>query len=89
MANLVARDIQTTTGANIAMIDRLSGQSVWLTSQEKLRDALVENEKVIVDNSEKWRIPLLNKFLSHMLELSYLGEDTQLISDQINSLCIN
>ena len=76
MANLVARDMQTTTGANIAMICRLSGHSIWVTSQEKLRDALVENETVIVDNSEKWRIPFLNKLLSHRQELSYLGEDT-------------
>ena len=89
MANLVARDIQTTTWANIAMIDRLSGQSVCVISKEKLTDALVENETVIVDNSEKWRIPPLNKLPSLRQELSYLGEDTQLISDQINSLCIN
>ena len=50
IANLVARDAHITTVANLRMIDRLSGHSAWVTSQEKLRDTLVENDTVIVDN---------------------------------------
>ena len=83
MANLVSRDVQTTTRTNLRLIERLSGLPVWATSQEKLKDAIV------VEDNYMWRIPLLNKLLSHRQELYYLGEDTELISNQINSLCIN
>ena len=87
--NLVSRDIQTTTRTNLKIIERLSGLSVWATSQEKLKDAIIENETVVVDDNDRWKILLPNKLLSHGQELYYPEENTELISDQINSLCIN
>ena len=89
MANLVSRDVQTTTGTNLRLIERETGLSAWITGQVKLTDALVQKETVPVEEREKWRIPLLNKLLIQKQELLYLGEDIEDISGLINSLCIN
>ena len=89
MANLVSRDVQTTTGTNLRLIERETGLSAWITGQVKLKDALVQKETVPVEEREKWRIPLLNKLLIQKQELLYLGEDIEDISGLINSLCIN
>ena len=89
MANLVSRDVQTTTGTNLRLIERETGLSAWITGQVKLKDALVQKETVPVEEREKWRIPLLNKLMIQKQELLYLGEDIEDISGLINSLCIN
>ena len=89
MANLVSRDVQTTTGSNLRLIERETGLSAWSTGPGKLKDALVRHEIAPVEDREKWRIPLLNKLLIQRQELFYLGEDIEDISGLINSLCIN
>ena len=89
MANLVSRDVQTTTGSNLRLIERETGLSAWSTGPGKLKDALVRHEIALVEDREKWRIPLLNKLLIQRQELFYLGEDIEDISGLINSLCIN
>ena len=89
LANLMGRDVQTTTGKNIRLIEERSGLSVWSTGQEKLKEAVAENEIVIVDEADKWRIPLLGKLLGQKRELSYLGAELEETNDHINSLCIN
>ena len=89
MANLAARDIQTTTGRNLRLVERASGLSAWEASGDSLKDAIKTLETVKVELVNKWRIPLLDKLLSQRQELVYCGEDTEVISDQINSLCIN
>ena len=55
MANLVSRDVQTTTGTNLRLIERETGLSAWITGQVKLKDALVQKETVPVEEREKWR----------------------------------
>ena len=89
LAYLVSRDVQSTTGANLRLIEQEAGLSVWNASQEKLKDAIQQKERVPVDDREQWRIPFLSKLLGRRQELSYLGEDIEEISDLINSLCIN
>ena len=89
MANLVSRDVQTTTGTNLRLIERETGLSAWITGQDKLNEAFVQKETVPVEEREKWRIPLLNKLLIQKQELLYLGEDIEEISGLINCLCIN
>ena len=86
MANLVSRDLQSTTGANLRLLEEVSGLSPWEASQDKLKEAVRQKEMVTVD---KWRIPFLNKLLGQRQELAYLGEDTEEASELINSLCIN
>ena len=91
LANVVSRDIQTTTGTNIRMVEEASGLSAWDCSQEKLRDAIREKELVEVEMHDQWRIPYLNKLLGQRQELVYLGheiEETR-VEELINSLCIH
>ena len=52
LANLVGRDVQTTTEKNIRLIEELSGLSVWSTGQEKLKEAVAKNEIVTVDDAD-------------------------------------
>ena len=89
MANLASRDIQTTTGKNLRLVEMASGLSAWVASGDKLKEAIKSMETVQVELVNRWRIPLLDKLLSQRQELVYCGEDTEVISDQINSLCIN
>ena len=93
LVNLVSRDIQTTTGANIRMVEEASGLSAWDTAQEKLRDAIRKQESASSDDQHKWRIPYLNKLLGQRQEMFYRGLDQELeksrIDDLINSLCIH
>ena len=71
--SIVSRDIQTTTGRNIRLVEESSGLAAWNTSSGKLKEAIGN----------------LNKLLGHKQEQSYLGIDTEDISGLINSLCIN
>ena len=89
MANLVSRDVQSTTGANIRMIEELTGLSVWTTGQDRMKAALQDYEKVPVAENDEWRISYLNKLLGYKQQLSYLGEEVGALCDQIKSLCIN
>ena len=88
MANLVARDIQTTTAKNLKLVEQASNLSVWKQSKQ-LKEAIKNSENVEVEPANQWRVPLLSKLLGHRQELSYCGEETEEISALINSLCIN
>ena len=79
MANLVSRDIRSTIGCNLRMIQETIGMSVWTTAQSRIKSAIIESQTVTIPENEEWRIPFLNKLLSHRQELSYLGEDTDKI----------
>ena len=89
MANLASRDIQTTTGRNLKLVERSSGLSAWDVSQEKLKEAIKTKETVAVEKGDLWRIPYLSKLLGQRQELVYLGEEVEEVSNLINSLCIN
>ena len=89
MANLVSRDIQTTTGGNLRLVEKSSGLSAWNTSSEKLKEAIGKLETVECNPTDYWRILLLKKLLGHRQEQYYLGIDIEEISGLMISLCIN
>ena len=88
MAYLVSRDIQTTTGKNLRLVEEASNLSAWIPNS-KLKEEIKKSEIVIIEPENQWRIPFLSKLLGHRQELIYCGEDTEEISVLINSLCIN
>ena len=53
MANLVSRDIQTTTGKNLRLVELSSGLSAWDTGSDELKDALKIKETVTVEDENK------------------------------------
>ena len=89
MVNLVSRDVQSTTGSNLRMIEDITGLSAWNSGQDKMKEALRDSETVPVAENDEWRIPYLNKLLGYKQQLSYLGEEVGALRSQINSLCIN
>ena len=91
LANLASRDIRSNKGANIRVVEDASGLSVWNCCQVKLREAIRVQEKAQVEESDKWRIPYLNKLLCQRQELDYLGleEEKTRVEELINSLCIH
>ena len=89
MAHLVSRDIQTTTGRNLKLVESTSGLSAWDISQDKLREALRKQEVITVVEGDQWRIPYLEKLLEQRQEIKYAGEDVKDIDSLISSLCIN
>ena len=78
VANLVSRDIRTTTGSNLKLLEEAVGHCSSM-------------EMVDVVEADKWRIPLLDKLLCQWQEWSYLGEEAEMTrtSNLIHSLCIN
>ena len=91
LARLVSRDIRTTTGTNIRVVEEASALSIWDCCQDKLRDAIRRKEQVEVEANDEWRIPYLNKLLAQRQELDYLGQEVEktMVDDLINSLCIH
>ena len=43
MANLVSRDVRSTTGSNLRMIQETIGMSVWKCTQSKIKSAIIEH----------------------------------------------
>ena len=91
LANLVSRDIRTTTGSNLRAVEEASGHCPWVTSKDRLRDSIIAKETVQVLEEDQWRIPMLDKLLTSRQEMNYLGEveEVSRISELIHSLCRN
>ena len=53
MANFVSRDIRTTTGSNLKLLEEASGLCAWETGQAKLRQAMKDREMVVVDDMDQ------------------------------------
>ena len=70
MANLVSRDIQTTTGKNLRLVEMASGLSAWDAGQERLKEAVKMKEAVTVEEHNRWRIPYLSKLLGQKQEMA-------------------
>ena len=81
LANLVSRNIRSTTGSNLRLVEDASGLSAWDSSPLKVKDATRTKEKAQIQAQDEWRIPYLSKLLGQRQELEYLC--------LISSLCIH
>ena len=86
---LLARDLRTTTGRNVAIVEETSGQDVWAASPERVRYAIMERETVFPPVEDAWRLPYLDKLLSQRSELNARGlkEAEEELQGVIDSLC--
>ena len=91
MALLAARDLRTTTGSNIRMVEEASGLSVWNSTTAQVRRAVSRNELVPVPAADQWRLPYLKRLLEQRLQHHYRGEiqEEARIQSLIDSLCVN
>ena len=91
MAGLAGRDLRSTTGRNLRLVQDLSGLDPWETSLAKLENELIRKFKVDVPPTDKWRAPYLASLLEKRQRYYYQGdiENMKTVSVLINSLCIN
>ena len=91
LANIVGRDLRSTTGYNLKLLEESSGLSPWIYDSSRLKQELLEKEPVIFADQDLWRIEYLGKLLEHRQRFHYLGEEDKVkhMSELIDSLCIN
>lgn len=84
LANIVARDIRSTTGKNLNTIEARTGLDPWSNSANLVKESLVRQP---VPDEDLWRVPLLVQYLEERTMLEVNMEQTDLITDLIDSLC--
>ena len=88
LSELVGRDMGSTTGKNIAMLERETGLSPWTELPVKFSQKLAAL-KTQIPEQDLWRLEFLSKLLRERYNLSKQLIDTKYVSSLINSLCIN
>ena len=78
VANIVAHDMGSNTGQNMAMIRRDTQLNPWEASPVQVRDNL---PSAVVPQPDKWRLTLLQKYIAQRRKME--------INSLISSLCIN
>ena len=76
VANLVGRDVQSTTGKNIARLPEETGLNPWVATPFMIKKLLMENEAT-VPVEDKWRLPLLEKLILQRYAMENQLEDTK------------
>ena len=74
VALLCARDLWTTTGRNIRVVEEASGLSMWSSTTRQMRRAVREREAVLVPPQAAWRIPYLQKLLEQRIQHYYTAQ---------------
>ena len=91
VALLCARDLRSTTGSNIRLVEEASGLSVWSSTTRQVRKAIKEKEMVVVPPEDSWRVTYLRKLLEQRLQHHYSAdkENEDKVQQLIDSLCVN
>ena len=84
LANIVARDIRSTTGRNLHLIQEETGVDPWTASDQMVKESLVRDP---VPDRDQWRISLLCQFLGERQEMETNMVNSDTIQDLIDSLC--
>ena len=87
LANIVLRDVRSDTGANIRFLMSETGLDVKAGISQIKRT--LTSKLSLPEDCDAWRLQYLGKLLTERGELYYRSEDTQHISDLVDSLCIN
>ena len=86
MANLVGRDMGSTTGTNLSKLAEESGLNPWIASPMKITEALTKLY-TMAPNEDQWRFSLLEKLLMQRYKMEMQVENTDAIQELIDSLC--
>lgn len=91
LANLVARDVRSSTGRNIKYVGESSGRDPWHSGTAGLRAGVEKTEKVEVADVDRWRVKYLGTLLAQRQECHYLGQEDleEEVQVLIDSLCVN
>ena len=90
-ALLLARDLRSTAGANLALVREVSGLDPWTAGKRKLQAALEAADQLPVPPKDSRRIPVLHKLLSARLTAHYHAntEEEVQLHELIDSIVIN
>jgi hypothetical protein len=90
LANLVARDVRSSTGRNIKLgnVGESSGRDPWHYGTAGLRAGV---EKTEVADVDEWRVKYLGTLLAQIQECHYLGQEDleKEVQVLIDSLYVN
>ena len=84
LVNIVARDIRSTTGRNLHLIQQETDLDPWVNSGKAIEEKLLREP---VPDEDIWRLPLLCKLLMQRQEMELNLDNTEYISNLIDSLC--
>ena len=86
VALLAARDLRSSLGSNLALVQEVAKLDPWAASRAELQAALVP-----VPQLDSWKVPTLEKLLSARLQAYYLGdkEEEKRLQALISSLVTN
>ena len=86
VASVVSRDVRSTTGRNLWLIQEETHLNPFMARPAEARDHL---KLAAVPEQDTWRLGLLETYLSKRRTLETNLEDTEQITGLIDSLCIN
>ena len=91
LSRLLARDVQSTTGRNLRLVQEVTNLNPWICSYGKLKAALIQAEVIAVPNEDRWRLPYLGTLLSQRREAFTMALETEekRLTALIDSLVIN
>ena len=86
VASVVSRDVRSTTGRNLWLIQEETELNPFTARPAEVRDRL---KLAAVPEQDTWRLGLLETYLSKRRTLETNLEDTEQITGMIDSLCMN
>ena len=91
LASIVGRDLRSTTGSNLRLVEESSGLNPWEYSSARVKKELIERGTVEVPVQEHWRVSYLAKLLERRQVADYSGleEEVEHLTELIESLCVN
>ena len=91
VARLAARDLCSSVGTNLALLQRETGLDPWVVGPGHLQAALLAKERVEVPDRDKWRVPYLERLLAERLQAYYIADTLaeEQLTVLINSLVVN
>ena len=91
LSRLLARDVQSTTGKNLRLVQEVTNLNLWICSYGKLKAVLIQAEVITVLNEDRWRLPYLGTLLGQRREAFIMALETEekRLTALIDSLVIN
>ena len=86
MVGVAARDVCTSTGSNLWLLEQETGLDPLSVSASRVKAGLV-SEVPLVSDRDRWRLAYLAKLLQMRGQLYYEGGETDHLTVLIDSLC--
>ena len=88
LAHIVARDVRTTTGSNLQLIQDLTALDPWSCCGSQVKKVMGE-KLAQVPQQDMWRLQYLGKLLEQRGEKHFQMGDITELTELIDSICLN